>query len=229
MTSAEILTFTKNLGGIGDDDAFDDTKLYQYISLSQEEIFAEIVEKNLGFFETTGNISLEADTQEYNLPKGIYMNKLVCIEYNGNLITNSVYEKYKLFPIDKSERGNLNNGMLVEPGSPVSVDGYYTKLRFYLTGNKIGFVPVPKTTEANKIIVTFITEPSDIASDAQPIVPKAFHKLVAVRAIMFALGIQDNDDINNIAIMYRQLRGRLFKTLNDTTLQNVTYLKYEKR
>lgn len=225
MTSTQLLDFYKKIINIEDDTAFSNTKNYLYLTTAQEEIFAEIVSRNLGFFETTQNIDFEANTQEYDLPDNIYMNKLVSVEYQSDIISSGVTKKYKLYKIDKSDRESFNDIVDLDANANLYSGDYYEKLVFYLTGDKIGFVPPSRIANTDAIILTFIQEPEDIDEDTNPTLPKAFHKLIGLKAGLLALGIQDNDDINNLMALYKLTHDRLFKALTDRVFENPQFFK----
>ena len=86
MTNSEMLQLEKNYlkNDDGSDLFFDETELYLYLQLAQMEVAAELVRKNLGYFETDATISFVDGTQEYSLESDIFLGKIRGVEWKNS-------------------------------------------------------------------------------------------------------------------------------------------------
>lgn len=109
---------------------------------------------------TTSFDNLVANQQEYTLPTDLY--KLRRVEVNYDITnTNSVFQKVTPFTALESIRTRLAE---TDVSSNITRDPGY-----YVTGSKIGFLPIPTLAGTNAIKYWYVPVLTDLVSDSDVI------------------------------------------------------------
>ncbi len=76
------------------------------------------------------------------------------------------------------------------------------------------------------VLVTYIQRLSDIDASTNPSIPADFHDLMVLKAVIYAVGGKDEDDIQNLLFMEKRIESNLFRTLIDRVINEPTFIKY---
>lgn len=213
MISTKMLTILTDLIKDSNDPFWSDAELYRYLTMGQNKVMSKIVEMDQNFFEYTEYVSYVADQEQYDLPTDIFMGKLICAEY-----VDSQGNKSKISKIKKSSR----NDYAIRSGTYNGLN--YATPVYYLTGMKICFLPIPTSTEANKVLLTYVQELDDIDAGTDSGLPSAFHNLVIYEAALIAKS-KDDDDLSGIQLLKSEEERIHYRAVLDRAHENPTFIQ----
>lgn len=154
-----------------------DAMLIRAINGAMREVYAEIVQSNKGFFETTTIISSAVDTELYTFPTGCW--KINMVE------RSDLSPKVNILPIDLTEKNRYSRDRVgFSPG----------RERYFISGNKIGIAPVPDST-SYQYTVWYVPTPTLLsgASDTLPTEFLDLHHEVIVWGALIRLAMRDRE------------------------------------
>jgi len=171
MNLGEIRTDVRSLADERNETAvLLNSEINTYINRRYMDICNAIIEIHNEYFGATSTESTIKDQQEYNLPtdsdsrdemRGL---KRVEIAYDG---TNYHQARY----ID-----------LIEKVDTESTTTAYSQFQpyFYMWGNKIGFLPIPDSTQTNNIKFWYVQRPAILVTDTDiPVFDDSFHYILS--------------------------------------------------
>jgi len=161
-----------------------DAMITNFINYRYQDLVGRIMNVREDYFGTTdATLDTVADQEEYTLPvdsnsrNKVKEIKKIEIAYDGS--------NYNIaYPIDLNEKYSTES----------DTNAAYTQNnpRYYIFGNKIGFSPIPDSSQTNNIKIWYIPRPDDLSTGTDiPILPDEYHKLIAYGA---AADLRKRDD-----------------------------------
>lgn len=163
---------------IGEDSAvrFLDVVLNRLINRVAKTAYAKIVEVNQNHFATLAQITQISGTQEYTLPSAGGTMKILLVERTDQGVRRPVGH------IPLVQRSAYMEGSILAQG--------YVE-RYYISGTRIGFAPVPNVTASSpNIDIIHIPPLADLANDAAELPldwPDPHHNVVIWNSVMWAV------------------------------------------
>lgn len=193
---------------------FTDTDIIQAINFSQQDVAKEITHIYEDYFEkqaalnpvngVIGTGGTIPGTEFYTLPADFLKFKRIERADTGEPIT----------PIDQNEKAwnSQNLTSVVQQNAPLS---------YYVTGNSVGFNPIPATVIP--ITLTYVYRLSDLnfivagVTDISDI-PAEHHDMIAIRAAI-DMFIKDQEDTTALDNRWNFLLDQLHRTLRQRQIQ----------
>lgn len=177
------------------DTSIDTTMLKRWINNGYQDVVNKLITLYENFFGDTASISIVADTQEYDLDS--LCRKVIRVENE---------EKDKIFRVSVDDNDE-------------NVTGYY------LFGSKIGFKPIPSSSNTYKYFM--IKQPVDLSGDTDvPNFPSSYHYLLVLWGLKEYYERQQD---TGFAIHYfNQYNAKLAELINEMKERNADEHKYAK-
>lgn len=152
-----------------------DAQVYRYLNRAYLKVWGEQVTLFEAFGMKRGYLSLVASTELYSLP--VDCKKLVMVEYllDGN------YYPIKLVPFEDLSQYSVAN-QNIYTGEPCNV-------RYFELGNQIGIAPIPQSSVASGLRITYYAKAGHIHSGTLA--------AAAATTVTLATGASDDDDAYN--------------------------------
>lgn len=178
MTAADLLIDLKNIIGPGVET--DDSGLLTWINESYLYMCDEIVKVLPDFFTKVSVTPTVANQQEYQLPTDFDKALMVNISYNS-----ADWQRCHPLP-------NINFIPVHATGTASSQGFSESEPYFYLSGNYIGFMPIPSLAGTiNNIKLWYVYNPAELASSDTPAIPNKYQHIIKYGAYANYL---DQDD-----------------------------------
>lgn len=180
----------------------DDSKIYwtntlltTLINASMFAVYTQIAQMNRGFFEQTATIGYVAGQELYTLPSGTAgagFHRLTLVE------RTDIPPNMTILPIDESEK----NDYAEVAGS--DAQGYE---KYFLSGNNIGFAPVPVSTIPNNIKLWFTATPAKLVNPGDTTLPEfsALHHECICQGALMRAAMRDKQLLALIRPIYAEL------------------------
>ena len=191
-----------------------DAELYTYISDAEQEVFNLIMEEDEGYFQTTNaTIDYVNGTQEYDLPTDCV--KVVLVE------RTDVEPDKTLHPI------RMQDKLQYEPANQTSAtDEDYEY--YYISGTKIGIVPIPDENATNNLKIYYIARPTAVTSSSTAFTVSddyGAHSLISVKAAIIAK-LKGDEPTGDLERKEMKLEARLKTSLVSRQIQEPRYVNY---
>lgn len=150
-----------------------DAELNRLINQRYHRLYTAVLTVYEDYKITTSFASLIANQQEYTLPSDLF--KLRRLEINYDISnTNSVFQKATPLTALDAVRTRLGETNI---GSSILRNPVY-----YVTGDKVGLLPIPTSSGTNAIKYWYVPTASDLSADASTIdipYPERYYHIIA--------------------------------------------------
>jgi len=154
---------------------FSDARILRWLNRSHQSVYNELSTIGKKFFVTTTTINLVKDQQEYSLPtdfkKVIYLSRIK--DSNGNLLS----EQISIDKISLLDRDSFQSRILSR----------WIPSYAYISGNNIGFSPIPTTSETGTIQLLYLQKPTKLTLGGTFQIPSEHGNLLVLYASYMAL------------------------------------------
>jgi len=204
MTAADLVIDLKNIIGPGVET--DDSGLLTWTNESYLYICDEIVKVLPDFFTKVVTTPTVANQQEYGLPSDFDKALMVNISYNS-------VDWHRGLPMP-------NIGFIPVHASGNSEGFSESEPHYYLSGNYIGFMPIPTTNGTiNNIKFWYVYNPAELASADTPAIPNKYQHIIKYGAYANYL---DQDDEHVAAERVRkQYDQRIYNMVEQLEMRQV--------
>jgi hypothetical protein len=204
MTASDLVIDLKNLIGPGVE--VDDSGLLTWVNESYLYICDEITKVLPDFFTKVVTTPTTADQQEYELPSDLDKVLMVNIAYDSSTWQRAFpMPNINVIPVHARED---NSGY--SEGEPY----------FYLSGNYIGFEPIPSASGSiNNIKLWYVYNPVELASADIPAIPTKYQHIIKYGAYA---NYMDQDDEHVAAERIRkQYDQRIYNMVEQLEIRQV--------
>lgn len=191
MTKAALIQDLKKMIGPGIE--VDDAGLAVWLNDSYLYLVDEIQKANPDYFTKSATADSKENQTEYALPNDFERAMMVTIDLAGTTYRPQFLE-------------------LGETKSYGASSEYFTLAnpRYYIVGNKIGFLPTPTETADENIRLWYVYTPTELSADSdEPAFPKKFHHLLKYGA--YATYLDQDDEHVAAENMRRRFDDRIEK------------------
>lgn len=197
VTLAQLLTLTQSYLNDTEKGTYTDALLTPLLNTQQNDLAREVTSRMREYFEVYQTINFVSGTQEYTLNPIPYRIRYVEIYESGSTEPAYVISNFE------------GSGRKWAMGSAVSLPS-----SVYLSGNKIGFVPIPAGGSAK---VMGIVLPADMTPQISMGLPDVCKDVLVLRtAILAKAGIMD-EDAGGLAAFLTKAEARLLEELGTRT------------
>lgn len=184
MTLTDLLNDLK--GRIGPGNIATDTQLLGWLNEAYMYMVDQIIQDNPVYFTVSDRADLTSGQWEYWMPPTASQIKLVYVNFTGTW--------RRLTPLQ--DIGAVPN--MVDP----TQFPQYTEAnpKYYITGGKLGILPVPSQTVAKGIKVWFIYIPTEMGASDTPAFNSKYHRLISLGAYANYLDLDDQHQAAEIKL-----------------------------
>jgi len=175
MTLTDLLKDLK--GRIGPGNIATDDVLLGWLNEAYMYMVDQIIQDNPAYFTTADVTNLNSGQWEYFMPPNASQVKLVYANFTGTW--------RRLTPLQ--DIGDVPN--MVDPTQLPQ----YTEVnpKYYITGGKVGVLPVPTQTTTKGLKIWFIYIPTEMGANDSPAFNSKFHRLISLGAYANYLDLDD--------------------------------------
>lgn len=179
MNLGEIRTLVRNLLDEPSEGFWTDTELNIYINAAYEHYYLRIINSDYaGVLTTRTSLNIVAATDTVALPSDFLKHKKL----------ERVFDTYKV-PIDYNERHEMGTQ------TSGADSGNYLPT-WQIVGSDIVLEPPPSTSASNGLLLWYYPELTELSADGDTPVTgfrKNWHKMLAVKACVFAKGLKEEE------------------------------------
>jgi hypothetical protein len=203
VTLAQIKQRVRDLVDTESADFVDDAEILRYINEGIKVCEAEIHRLNEDYYKKDATLALVSGTSEYSLPSDIYAQKIRRIFFDDGLT-----KKYEILPVTDEKAHYIDD----------NETRFYYRLLFNESNEKvIKLYPTPSENDSSSVVITYIKDAAQLASDSDETDIPEFSQFVVDFARYRILQKEvSNPMLEGIASDLRDSRISMVKTLQNS-------------